>query len=79
MFQLTETELAAGITLSHVEHWAARALTIEGQRIVVDHVGPALAGAVARYVGRNVWPGYTGEWAYLGLGAAGFPVYGKAV
>jgi hypothetical protein len=70
-FAITETEDYLGVTQPEVERVAARAAIIaDGQKIVLDAVGPALAGAAARYrLGCEV--------AFLGLNQLGQPVYGR--
>lgn len=68
-FAITPVEDYCGVTLAEVKRVAARAALIEdGQKVVVDAVSPALAGAAARYrLGQ--------EAGFLGLNALGQPVY----
>jgi len=77
-FELTETEKEAGVTMQDVDRFAVRAIIITGPEIVVDRdLSPALGLAVARRVGRSVYPGYQGEWGYAGHNDSDYPVYRK--
>ena len=78
MFELTELETQAGVNMEDVVRFAKRAIVLNGPSIVVDgDLAPALAGAVARYVGRDTYPGYPGGWEYAGHNAMGHLVYKK--
>ena len=70
-FALTATEVACGVTVEEVERIAARGYVSEGgQKIALDPVGPALAGAAARLR-------LGGEVAFLGFNQLDQPVYGR--
>lgn len=75
-FELTEIEKQAGVTIEDVERFAQRSLAVRN-KIFIDDVGPALAGAVARFVGRLAYPGYDGPWSFAGYNQLGHAVYEK--
>ena len=77
-FVMSEIEMLAGVTIEDVHRFARRAIVLNGPSIVVDgDISPALAGAVARYVGRGTYPGYPGPWEFAGHNQLGHAVYKK--
>lgn len=67
-FVLTPLEVLCGVKLEEVERVAARALPLDGGLVVLDDIGPALAGAAARMkLGHRAH--------FVGFNSLGQPVY----
>lgn len=66
--ELTETEVACGVTLEKVQEVLPKVLVRNGRVILPEFTPPALCGAVARCV-------FAGSAEFSGLNSLGMPVY----
>ena len=70
---ITPIEQACGVTVADVARYAKLALRVHPDKVIVSsNIGPALAGAVARYV-------LAGPVEMIGFNGAGYPVYRSVV